>query len=46
VAGYLYAQVGALTYVAMAAIAMISLTAALRLIQIWNGRELVARSAI
>lgn len=46
VAGYLYAQVGALTYVAMAAIAMISLTAALRLIQIWDGRELVARSAI
>ena len=45
-AGYLYAQAGALTYVAMAAIAAISLAAAVRLIQIWNGRELGALPAI
>jgi PPP family 3-phenylpropionic acid transporter len=44
-AGYLYAQAGALTYVAMAAIATISLAAAVRLIQVWNGGELVARPA-
>jgi PPP family 3-phenylpropionic acid transporter len=45
IAGYVYAWGGALSYVAMAAIAALSLAAALRLIQIWNGAVLPERSA-
>lgn len=45
IAGYVYAQAGPLSYVAMAAIAAVSLAAALRLIQVWNGGVLVARPA-
>lgn len=45
IAGYVYAQAGPLSYVAMAAIAAVSLGAALRLIQVWNGGVLVARAA-
>lgn len=43
IAGYVYAQAASLSYVAMAAIAAVSLAAALRLMQIWNGGLLVAR---
>jgi PPP family 3-phenylpropionic acid transporter len=45
IAGYVYAQAGPLSYVAMAVIAAVSLGAALRLIQVWNGGVLVARPA-
>ncbi|WP_051112060.1 MFS transporter [Hyphomicrobium denitrificans] len=45
IAGYAYAQAGPLSYVAMAAIAAVSLGAALRLLQIWNGAVLVPRPA-
>jgi PPP family 3-phenylpropionic acid transporter len=45
IAGYVYAQAGPLSYVAMAAIAAVSLGAALRLIQVWNGGMLVVRPA-
>jgi PPP family 3-phenylpropionic acid transporter len=45
ITGYVYAQAGPLSYVAMAAIAAVSLAAALRLIQVWNGGVLVARAA-
>jgi PPP family 3-phenylpropionic acid transporter len=45
IAGYVYAQAGPLSYVAMAAIAAVSLGAALRLIQVWNGGVLVERRA-
>lgn len=45
IAGYVYAQAGPLSYVAMAVIAAVSLWAALRLIQVWNGGVLVARPA-
>ena len=45
IAGYVYASSGALSYVAMAAIATVSLIAALRLVQMWNGGVLVAQFA-
>jgi PPP family 3-phenylpropionic acid transporter len=43
IAGFFYAQGGAFAYVAMAAIAAVSLAAALRLIQVWNGSVLAER---
>ena len=43
IAGYLYTEAGPLSYVAMAAIAVVSLGAAVRLMQVWNGGVLVAR---
>lgn len=46
IAGYVYAQAGPLSYVAMAVIAAVSLAAALRLLQVWNGGVLVARPAV
>jgi PPP family 3-phenylpropionic acid transporter len=45
IAGYVYAWAGALSYLAMVAIAVVSLAAAVRLIHIWDGRTLVARPA-
>jgi PPP family 3-phenylpropionic acid transporter len=45
VAGYVYSSSGALSYLAMAAIAAVSLIAALRLVQMWNGGVLVAQPA-
>ena len=42
IAGYLYTEAAPLSYVAMAVIAAVSLGAALRLIQIWDGGVLVA----
>jgi PPP family 3-phenylpropionic acid transporter len=45
IAGYVYACAGALSYIAMAAIAAVSLAAAWRLIQLWNGGVLIARPA-
>jgi PPP family 3-phenylpropionic acid transporter len=42
IAGWLYPRAGSLTYLAMAAIAIVSLIAALRLAKIWNGGALVA----
>jgi PPP family 3-phenylpropionic acid transporter len=43
IAGWFYARSGALSYVAMAGIAAISLAAALRLLNTWNGGALVAQ---
>jgi PPP family 3-phenylpropionic acid transporter len=43
IAGYIYASSGALSYIAMAAIAAVSLIAALRLVQMWNGGVLVTQ---
>jgi PPP family 3-phenylpropionic acid transporter len=45
IAGYIYSWGGALSYVAMAGIAAVSLAAALRLIQVWNGAVLAERPA-
>jgi PPP family 3-phenylpropionic acid transporter len=45
IAGWLYPRAGSLTYLAMAAIAAVSLVAALRLAKIWNGGTLVAQPA-
>lgn len=45
IAGYVYAWAGALSYLVMVAIAVVSLAAAVRLIHIWDGRTLVARQA-
>jgi PPP family 3-phenylpropionic acid transporter len=45
IAGWFYASSGALSYVAMAGIAAISLAAALRLLNTWNGGALVAQPA-
>jgi PPP family 3-phenylpropionic acid transporter len=44
IAGYVYADAGPLAYVAMAAVAAVSLAAAMRLSQTWDGGELVLRS--
>jgi PPP family 3-phenylpropionic acid transporter len=43
IAGYLYTEAGPLSYVAMAAIAVVSLGAAVRLMQVWDGGVLLAR---
>jgi PPP family 3-phenylpropionic acid transporter len=45
IAGSIYDWGGALSYVAMAGIATISLVAALRLIQVWNGAVLAENPA-
>lgn len=45
IAGYFYAENGPLSYVAMAAIAAVSLAAAVRLMQTWNGSVLIVRPA-
>ena len=42
IAGWAYADAGSLSYLAMAAIAAVSLLAALRLVKTWNGGPLVA----
>ena len=42
IAGWFYADAGSLSYLAMAAIAAVSLTAALRLVKTWNGGPLIA----
>jgi PPP family 3-phenylpropionic acid transporter len=44
IAGYVYADAGPLAYVAMAAVAVVSLAAAIRLSQTWDGGVLVLRS--
>jgi PPP family 3-phenylpropionic acid transporter len=44
-AGWLYATAGSLSYLAMAAIAAISLIAALRLMRVWDGGLLLAQPA-
>jgi PPP family 3-phenylpropionic acid transporter len=44
IAGYVYADAGPLAYVAMAAVAAVSLAAAMRLSQTWDGGVLVLRS--
>jgi len=45
ISGYLYTEAGSLSYVAMAAIAAVSLAAAVRLTHTWDGSVLVARPA-
>lgn len=45
IAGYFYAEAGPLSYVAMAVIAAVSLGAAVRLMQTWNGGVLIVREA-
>lgn len=42
IAGWVYADAGSLCYLAMAAIAAVSLMAALRLVKTWNGGPLIA----
>ena len=42
IAGWVYADAGSLSYLAMAAIAAVSLMAALRLVKTWNGGPLIA----
>jgi PPP family 3-phenylpropionic acid transporter len=44
IAGWLYQRAGSRTYLAMVAIAVVSLMAALRLAKIWNGGALVPQS--
>lgn len=43
-AGYIYARAGAASYLAMAVIAAIALSASLRLMQIWSGGLLASRA--
>lgn len=43
IAGYVYTEAGSFSYVAMAAISIVSLGAAVRLMQIWDGGMLAVR---
>lgn len=45
IAGYVYAEAGAIAYIAMAVIAAIALAAALRLMRYWDGNLLAAQQA-